>query len=262
MASDVEKFLLGDREKMGALQDQIGTLEAQIKNASGARLIQLQNELDGLKNRLAEQMQAQGATDAQGRLLAAKDVQSQYYDTDYLNLRKQQAKDVGTQQLAQSLRLGKQLKLQGAGAYNPYQIASSLEQTQRANQTQLAGDVRGETLRAKGEAGTELGRKQQYATQLTDNERQNIQDRIINNLQNLTESNNQKKALMSELDSMPDGLLMDLANKGSQELMSYISGGLSGVDFGAVAKGAGDFIGGLVTGAKAKPYEGYGNPNK
>lgn len=238
MAMDViSKTLFGDTERRGQLEDQISALEEQIKYATGQKLQELTAELDGLKGRLAEQMRAQGATDAQGRLLAAKDVQSQYLDTDYLNLRKQQAKDVSGQQLAQSLRLGKQMKLQGAGTYNPYQIASSLEQTQRANQTALAGDVRGETLRAKGEAGTELGRKQQYATQLTDYERQNLMDRIANNIQNLNITASQKAALSEQLASMPDGALNQLAQMGGKALLSYATGGLSSILEGGATLG-------------------------
>lgn len=241
MAMDViSKTLFGDTEKKGQLEDQISALEEQIKYATGENLTKLNNELDSLKTRLADQMRAQGATDEQGRLLAAKDVQSQYLDTDYLNLRKQQAKDVSGQQLAQSLRLGKQMKLQGAGTYNPYQIASSLEQTQRANQAALAGDVRGETLRAKGEAGTELGRKQQYATQLTDYERQNIMDRIYNNIQNLNITASQKAALGQELASMPDGALNQLGQMGLKALQTYVSGGLSEIFEGG--KTAGDVL--------------------
>lgn len=241
---DIGKTLFGDSAKMSDLQAQIAEKERQIRETTDNRLrSMLTTELDAMKNKLAENMQAQGATDEQGRLLAAKDVQDQFVDQDYLNLRKMQQKETESQQLAQALRAGKQMQLQSSQRnISPFEIAGQMEAIQRRGQEGLAQDVRGETLRAKGEAGGELARKQQYAIQLTDFERQNLQERIRGTADMLQLDMNSKAALEKQLEEMPDGLLVDLgkqvAANGIQALKGFLATG--GNPLGMLAGAASD----------------------
>jgi hypothetical protein len=256
------EILLGDSAKKKRMFDAIAEKQKQIDETKDTIIKgQLTDELNAMKGFYEREMFKQGATDAEGKLLAAKDVQDQYYDKDYLNLRKQQSQDIGTQQLAQSLKLAKQMQLKGAGNYNPYQIASSLEQTQRVNQNQLAGDLRGESLRAKSEASTELGRKQQYAAQITEETRRSIMERMTNYLNQINMDEGTKAELEQELANLPDGLVNELGAKGTQALVSgllnrisgknpndkMVKGAAAGASAGGVWGGILGAIGGLVS---------------
>lgn len=217
---DVGTILFGDQGRKNDLQNQINSIQQQIASGMG-NIPALQNQLANLKGQLAREMQNQGATNTQGQLLNAKDVQGQYIDQDYLKNINQQAQDTQSFQLANALKEAQKMRLMGNNSYNPAMVAGQLESVQRNNQNQLASNVRDESLRAKQEALTELGRKQQYATQLTTEARQNILDQLNSQLQTLGIQTNMKAQLANELNTMPDGLLVQLAKTGVKALVDY-----------------------------------------
>ena len=192
-------------------------------------------KLSNLKQQLEAEMQKQGATDASGRLLSARDVQDQYLDKDYLNLIRQQTQDEATGALSQGLRAAKQNQLSGNYA-NIGEVMGQTEAIQRAGNQQLAEDVKSESQRALGEAGTELGRKQSYATQLTEAERSDLTSQISAEMARYNATQAQIQQAQQTMATMPDGFLQQmvgLVGKGAfGGLMGVLTGQTIGVGVG------------------------------
>lgn len=227
--NEFEKFLLGDLDTRTNLQNQINQLQSKLSQMgpNDPNRQALMQQLQGLRASLEREMNKQGATDSSGRLLNAKDVQDQYLDKDYLALKRQQAQDESAQALSTGLKAAKQAQLAGtSGPGDIMSVMSKVENIQRASNEGLANTVRDESLRAKGEALTELGRKQSYATQLTDVERNSILDTLNQQLADMGFAQSQLATLSNALANQPDGLLQQLLKTGTSALVQWGMGQL------------------------------------
>jgi hypothetical protein len=204
------------------LSDQIKEKQAQYDAAVGAMKEKYGRELEALKGEYERQMQKQGTVDAQGKLVDAKDVQKDYYDTDYLNNRKEQGNAANSLNIAQSMKQSNLNQARTGQQTNPAQIAAALESSLRTGQQSMANDVRSESLRAKQEALTELGRKSEYARTLTDDQRRNILDRLNMELQGLGLDQTQIANMQSQFEGMSDGLLAQAAQLGAKAGLSLL----------------------------------------
>jgi hypothetical protein len=248
--SNLGTTLFGDQGKKDQLQNNINSIQDQINQGIGY-IPALQNQLAELKQQLASEMQAQGATDANGRLLSAKDTQNQFIDQNYLNLRNQQNQDIMNTQLAQSIQQGKRAQLQGS-TYNPSMMAGSLEGTQRNNANSLAGDIKNESELAYNKSGEDLARRQAYATQLSNTQRQSILDQMQTQMASIGLNQQQMASYTQQLQNMPDGLLNQLAQVGVKAGVGYLMSG--GNPLGAIA-GAASGLGNQSTSQQSN----YGN---
>lgn len=224
--ADLGSVLFGDQAQKDKLQNQINDLQTQINNTLDTTLRQnLMGQLEALKGQLASYMNQQGATDASGKLYNPTDIQQNYLNKDYLAMRQQQAGDTSQLALAQAIKQGKQMQLQGYQNYNPAAVASQLENTARTNQNQLAGDVYNEQNLAYNKANEDLARRTAYAQTLTQNDRQNILDQFSSQIQLLGLDAQMQSNLQNQLANMPDGLLVDLAKIGVKAGTDYLLGG-------------------------------------
>ncbi|NTW31062.1 MAG: hypothetical protein HGB12_00235 [Bacteroidetes bacterium] len=223
--ADLGTVLFGDQGKKDKLQNQINALQTQINNTIDSTLRQnLLGQLAALKGQLATYMNQQGATDASGRLYRPNEVQNDYLNKDYLAMRTQQAGDTAQLGLAQAIKQGKQMQLQGMSNYNPAAVASQIENTARTNQNSLANDVYNEQNMAYGKANEDLSRRTAYAQTLSQNDRQNILDQFNSQIAMLGISSQQQANLQNQLNSMPDGLLVDLAKVGVKAGVDWLLG--------------------------------------
>jgi len=227
MASEFEKFLFGDTERKQQLQSQIDELQRTIATLGpGSPQYQnLLNRLQNLRAELEQEMYKQGATDQYGRLLEAKDVQNKYIDKDYLRLMQQQLQDEALQAQTQGLRMARQAQLQGQNP-NIGEIMGKYEAIQRQGGQTLTSAIKGEKELAYQKAGTELGRKQQYATQLTEMDRASILDSLNQRIAATGLSMQQQQYLSQQLAQMPDGFLQQalglVAKGGTEYLLSLL----------------------------------------
>jgi hypothetical protein len=204
------------------------------------------NKLENIKASYESEMQKQGATDSTGRLLSAKDVQDQYIDRKYLNMRAEQASQQEASALGEAQQQALALKGTGKRMSTGQQLGYAESVRAKAND-QIANETRSETLRAKGEASGELGRKEQYASKLTDLEREQSRTTLDGSLDQLAEDGKISADLLlmakTKLEEANDDMLIKLAGVGAESAVKMLLGG----GIGDIVSG----VGSLFTGGKS-----------
>lgn len=232
---ETSKFIFGDLETSQSLQSQMTALQTKLASMGPndpnrqALILRLQN----LRQTLESEMMKQGATDASGRLIAAKDVQGDYLNKDYLELLKQQNAQQSAGAMAQGLKSARQAQMAGTGGPGDIRsVMSKVENIQRNANQDLAGQVYAEQNQAYGRAGQELGRKQAYATQLTDTERNAIIDTLTQQMNDFDMTTGQINSMQRQLANMPEGLLQKLITGGADLFGKWVSAKLANSEKG------------------------------
>ena len=227
-----------------------GRLSAEERQAYEDELKQLYNRVGNLKKSYQAEAIKQGITDQSGRLLSAKDVQNQYLDRGYLNLR--QAQGAAQTGLAMSEAAKAKRAMQGTGTkMSSSLLAGNVEGAATRAQDAMAQDIRSGTLRAKSEAGSELARKQSYVSTMTELERADIKNKIdarLDQLQRDGKLSAEQVALAKEKKEnlSDDGLTQFLGTLLS--IAGTVIGGYFGPAGAAVGGAVGTALGGAISG--------------
>jgi len=254
---------LNYEKELNSLQAKLQSeqLTVEQRKAIKNQIDYIQDQIGKIREFYQGEMQKQGTVDASGKLVAAKDVQEQYVDKDYLRMRAEQLQGRTAGTVAQAGRQALAEKASGRRITAASQLGAG-EAVARQGQEQIAQEVRGETLRAKSEAGQELGRKEAYASKLTDMQRTQLKDQLNAQMQKLADDNQVSASLLQvtkqKLEEANDDMLIQLAGvlakEGTGALVKFglglMTGGASAVgDAGGAAVRA--VAGGSVDSSKA-----------
>lgn len=225
------------------MDDQIAALQAQIRqeqNGNGDQAIvdALIAQLNQLKS-LRDYYKKQGLLNPDGTLKNIKDTQKQQIDQQYINMRKAQLGEQKNFAMLRGIQEARKAELQGRHV-QPGQAVARAEALQRAGANQLGQTIKQERERAYGKAATEAGRRQQYASRLSAQDRQRILDqlriRLNEQAKKMGWSQQQLQAAQIQLQNSSDGFLQKLLHTGLQ-IAGAVVGGAIGGPAGAVAGG-------------------------
>lgn len=206
-------------------------LREELKNAT--------DKIENLKQTYTTEATKQGVLDASGKLISAKDVAQDYMDKGYLALRQQQNKEAEGLALQEAARQKRAMNAQGQKVLSPGMLAAGLEQAKRQSSDIAANVYKQESELGYQKAGQELGRKEAYATKLTEMERADLQNQINNRLRTLAEQgqidNTQLALLQQQADSANDSVLMNIGKTLLSAGAGALTGGLMGGGTGMLA---------------------------
>jgi len=222
----------GKYATMGELEDAIEGYQQELQSAKDdperERILEEIRNLEGLRAYYEEQ----GLVDADGRLVKVKDVADEYIDQDYLDQIKENQADALSQNTGQVYQELRRQQLKGDTSAMPGEVSSIVESLSAEDEKEYQDAYLDQKNLAYTKGSSELGRGEQYATNLAADERALLELQLSALLQEqatqLGLSEAEINALQAKVESMPDGLVQQMLVAGSGLAGQWIMGNLSG----------------------------------